>query len=406
MVGDDPLLAYPKGRHQALRALPFKATVCVPVWNEAVVLDRALASLVAQSWRDFAIVIVDNASSDHSHKLACDFADRHENAIVYQCAQSLGRSSLWSRCLDLAFGECTKLLEACDYLMPAFMGMAVAALQADPETSLVRVGTAALREGQLTADPVFSGSRAMTGPSALVHALTAGNLVGPPSAHLMRRSALQVQRLRYRSDLSFGAAMELALRLFVAGDFAYVQDPLVVFDEDVERTFNQCGARGCFRDECEARLSVLRDGGLLLPSRTVIRTINRIASLFEQYGPRAEEEGQGPEIERDYAAALTDLSSLLQRAVHTAPNAVDRGEVGRLLEVAEREARAQHYVQAEARLREVLAVSPCDPVALGDLGRVCFAKSDLQGARKYFLSALALDPALELWPAEVRVLDA
>lgn len=404
----ESLLAYPRGRHAALRALPFRATVCVPLWNEEPVVERALASLTNQSTHDFAIIIVDNASSDRSHALACAFADHHENAIVYQLGQARGRSTLWSLCLDLAFGAYTKLLEASDYLMPSFLATTMAELDADPDVVLVRSGMAVLREGQLVESPVFAPPRAMTGPSALVHALTTSNFVGPPSTHLIRRGALEARGTRFRSDLSFSAAFELALRLFAVGDFAYVQEPLLVFDEGVQRTFNQCGARCCFRDECEARLSVLRDETLPLPSRTLIRTLSRVSALFEKYAERAEDEGQAAELERDYAAAMTELSALLQRAVHETDRAASSAtsEVQRLLATAEREARACHYEVAEAQLRQVLAVRPCHPVALGDLGRLRFARRDLEGARKYFLSALALDPALELAPSEAEAVIA
>jgi hypothetical protein len=405
LVRGASVLAYPKGRHQSLRSMPFAATVCVPVSNESGVVERALSSLMTQTFRDFAIVIVDNASSDHSHRLARHFADQHPHVVVYQTGQPLGRSSLWSLCLDLSFGEFTKILEAADYLMASFMDVAVNAMRLDPETSLLRTGTSVLREGQLIEKPCFAGSRSMTGPSALVHALTSGPFVGHPSSHLMRKSALDVRGLRFRNDLSAGATTELALQLFVAGDFAYVNDPLTVFDEDEPRTFNQCGARASFREECEARLSVLRSGSLPVTSRTLIRTLQRIAVLFEEFCPRAEDEGQEAEIERDYASVICEVSTLLARVVHAAPAADDsKSQIARLLVAAERESKARRYTEAESQLRQVLAVEPCHSVALGDLGRVCFARDDLESARKYFLSALAVDPELELWPAELEAI--
>lgn len=405
-VRGESMLAYPKGRHQSLRSMPFAATVCVPVWNEGAVLGRALASLVAQTFRDFAIIIVDNASSDSSHRMACEFADQHPHVVVYQAAQPMGRSALWSRCLDLSFGDFTKLLEAPDYLLPVFMACAIEMMRSDPETALLRCSAAVLREGQLIETPAFAGPRSMTGPSALVHALTSSSFVGPPSAHLMRKSAIDLRALRYRSDLAFAAAMELALQLFVSGDFCYINEPLMVFDEGVQRAFNQCGARTSFRDECEARLSVLRKGNLPLPPRTLIRTLNRMAMLFEEYSPRAEDEGQEPELERDYAASVTELSSLLQKAVHNLPASKGgaNAEVATLLAAAERESKARRFPEAEAQLRQILAVAPCHSVALGDLGRVRFARADIDGARKYFLSALAVDPELELWPAEIEAI--
>ncbi|MCG5055566.1 MAG: glycosyltransferase family 2 protein [Myxococcales bacterium] len=403
-IAGESLLAYPAGRHETLRALPLAATVLLPVWNEAPVLPRALSSLAAQTWRDFAILIVDNASTDQSHAVARRFVDAHDNAVVYHRGHGTGRSSLWNVCLDLAFGAYTKLLEAPDVLAPGFMGASVEALESDRDLSLVRTGVSLLREGRRVEAPAFSASRTMTGPGALVQALTTTNLLGPPSGQLMRRHTLEVRGLRYRSDLQRGAATELGLQLLVTGDFGYVHEPLVIIDEDSPRPANQCGARVCFRDECEARLSVLRDARLPLPSRTLIRTLNHLATLFETYAGRAEEEGQDAEIERDYAAAVTELSALLQRSVHAPPTVAGarQAEVARLLAAAESSFRARHFEPAARQLRQLLAVSPCHAVALVELGRVCLACADLDGARKYFLSALALDPTIDLWPLEAR----
>lgn len=401
-IAGESLLAYPAGRHEALRASPLAATVLVPVWNEAPVLPRALASLASQTWRDFAILIVDNASTDQSHAVARRFVGAHDKAIVYHRGHGTGRSSLWNVCLDLAFGAFTKLLEAPDVLAPGFMAAAVEMLEGDRDLSLVRTGASLLREGRRVEAPAFSASRTMTGPGALVQALTTANCLGPPSSQMMRRHTLEVRKLRYRSDLQLGAAMELGLQLLVTGDFGYVHDPLVAIDEDSPRPTNQCGARVGFRDECEARLSVLRDARLPLPARTLIRTLNHLATLFETYVVRAEEEGQEAELERDYAAAVTELSALLQRSVHAPPAAAGarQTEVARLLAAAGSSLRTRHFEPAARQLQQLLSISPCHAVALGELGRVCLACADLDGARKYFLSALALDPTIDLWPLE------
>jgi hypothetical protein len=55
--------------------------------------------------------------------------------------------------------------------------------------------------------------------------------------------------------------------------------------------------------------------------------------LFEEYSPRAEDEGQEPELERDYAASVSELSSLLLQAVHTQSATTDtaNGDVATLL---------------------------------------------------------------------------
>lgn len=58
-----------------------KVSVIVPLYNGAEFLDETLDSVLAQTFRDFELVIVDDGSSDGAFELAKQWAQRHPEII-------------------------------------------------------------------------------------------------------------------------------------------------------------------------------------------------------------------------------------------------------------------------------------------------------------------------------------
>ncbi|MCX6992408.1 MAG: glycosyltransferase family 2 protein [Kiritimatiellaeota bacterium] len=61
-----------------------KVTVVIPVWNGAAWLAACLDALAAQSFRDFAVIVVDNGSTDNSRALVARHAPQAA-LIAWEC---------------------------------------------------------------------------------------------------------------------------------------------------------------------------------------------------------------------------------------------------------------------------------------------------------------------------------
>lgn len=394
-IAGRPLLAFPRGRHAALRARTPRATVCVPCCGDASGIAETLASLRAQTFDDFGVVIVDDASRGDTFALACGVADAHPRAVAYQHPRAIGRIETWNRCLDLAVGEYTKLLPPGERLHPDFLRRLVAMLDVDPDVALARAAT--------TADAPFASTSELTGAIALVHALTGEDPTGPVGAQLVRRAVVEGSRLRFRPELGPAAAFEWSLRLLARGDFAYDGEALCerpVADPPRPPIDGFCEA-------AEARLSALRDLPAALEPVVVVKTIERVAALHRE-ARRALEAGDGAAdpraLDRRYAAVLEELALQLRRAADAPGGRATRADEGararldarpalaHLLAQADADTRAHRYQAAEVPIRRILAADPWNLEALNDLGVLRYHQADLVGARKYLASVLALDP--------------
>jgi len=112
------------GRQQGL------VTVVIPCYNQAGYLGEAIASVRAQSYRDFEIVVVDDGSTDATAAVAGNYLDvrllRQSNA---------GLSAARNAGLGVGRGEYLVFLDADDRLLPDALRDGIESLARHPEAA-------------------------------------------------------------------------------------------------------------------------------------------------------------------------------------------------------------------------------------------------------------------------------
>ena len=112
------------GRQQGL------VTVVIPCYNQAGYLGEAIASVRAQSYRDFEIVVVDDGSTDATAAVAGNYPDvrllRQSNA---------GLSAARNAGLGVGRGEYLVFLDADDRLLPDALRDGIESLARHPEAA-------------------------------------------------------------------------------------------------------------------------------------------------------------------------------------------------------------------------------------------------------------------------------
>src|SRR5437899_12562971 len=94
-------------------------SICIPTYNGAAHLAPCLESALNQTWTDFELLIVDDASSDDTVAITEACAARDRRVRVARNPRNLGLVGNWNRCLELAKGTWIKFLFQDDLLSPA-----------------------------------------------------------------------------------------------------------------------------------------------------------------------------------------------------------------------------------------------------------------------------------------------
>ena len=112
-------------------------SIGVPVYNAEKYLRASLDSLLAQTFRDFEIVISDNGSTDATLEICREYAERDPR--VRYVHNDVNRGLVWNhlRVQDLARGRFFMFGPQDDWFAPEYVEHCVAALEADPGVSYV-----------------------------------------------------------------------------------------------------------------------------------------------------------------------------------------------------------------------------------------------------------------------------
>lgn len=165
-------------------------SVCLPVFNGEHYLAEAVRSILAQTHRNFELLIFDDASTDASWPLLNTFHD--PRLVLHRNDRNRGPERNWNQAMAAAKGRYIKLFHQDDLLAPDCLARQVEALEGAPEAVLTFCSRNIIRS-----NGTRLMSRAASWPEGLIAApdlvrecVKAGtNLIGEPSAVLFRRES-------------------------------------------------------------------------------------------------------------------------------------------------------------------------------------------------------------------------
>lgn len=95
-------------------------SVIVPVYNVERLLAKCLDSLLAQTYKDIELVLVDDGSTDGSGKICDEYAEREDRIkVVHQ--KNLGVSVARNHGLDVASGDYVCFVDSDDYVTENYL---------------------------------------------------------------------------------------------------------------------------------------------------------------------------------------------------------------------------------------------------------------------------------------------
>jgi len=112
-------------------------SVVVPTRNRAELVERAVASIVRQSWSTWEAIVVDDASTDTTQAVLDGIAERDPRVRVVRNETATGGSAARNRGIELAEGELLAFLDDDDEWLPTKLAAQVEFLLAQPSVGAV-----------------------------------------------------------------------------------------------------------------------------------------------------------------------------------------------------------------------------------------------------------------------------
>ena len=112
-------------------------SVIIPNYNHASYLPQRIESVLAQTYQDFELIILDDCSTDHSRVIISQYAKQDERIqTIFNPTNSGSPFVQWNKGASLAEGEYIWIAESDDYADRRFLEKLVPRLDAHPEVGL------------------------------------------------------------------------------------------------------------------------------------------------------------------------------------------------------------------------------------------------------------------------------
>ncbi len=200
-------------------------SVVIPTYNHRDFILRTLQSVVAQSFTDYEVIVVNDGSPDDTHDLLMPLADA--GRIRYFRQANAGQASARNRGIETARGRYIALLDDDDLWPMGSLAERVRLMEQHPDAVLVygRVEPIDGADAPLTAEAreQLAIEIPPDGPNGDVFAaFVERNYILSPGQTLIRRSALDaLEESPFDTTLWGVDDFDLYLRLASLGPFAY-----------------------------------------------------------------------------------------------------------------------------------------------------------------------------------------
>jgi glycosyltransferase involved in cell wall biosynthesis len=268
--------------------MPPLVSVCMPAYNAAPWIGKAIESALAQTWEDFELLIVDDGSSDATVEISSKYSD--PRIRIEAGGRNIGAARNANRSIALSTGTYLKFLHADDTLAPSCVEEMVELALEDDRIGLVFAPREILSEGD--PDPRWtlryanlherfnSLDRSNDGRALFTQLVNDGikhNWIGEPTSVLLSRRSLE-QTGVFNARLYQIADLDLWLRTMLGFRIGFIDKPLSVYRHHGRSITadNQRAGRD-WLDRVWLLEGLLREPSLTAAERQAIERFRRVA---------------------------------------------------------------------------------------------------------------------------------
>ncbi len=210
-------------------------SICLPTYNAEAYLEVSLESVLAQTYENFEVIVVDDASTDTTCEILRKYADQDPRVKVTHNKKRKGLFENYNAALELAQGQFIKPFAQDDLLHPQFLEKTLAAFEANPSVVLVSterglidgLGQTIRAVDVPKGSSIFPDQKSVPGFEVMRNCLfPVINYIGEPVCVMFKSQALGAS---FDAGFFHLGDIEYWLRILQEGDFLYFHQELALF---------------------------------------------------------------------------------------------------------------------------------------------------------------------------------
>jgi hypothetical protein len=196
-------------------------SVMMPAYNAARYIGEAVESVVAQSYSNWELLVVNDGSTDGTADVVRRYADPRIRLFT---KENGGESSARNVALDNSRGEFIAYLDADDAYLPHHLAVTVGFLQANPQRDAVYTDGFHIDDVGRRLSSLQSRRRGPFEGRLYEQVVRASDVFGPPMCVVLRHDLVARHRLRYDTRIVIGPDWDFFIRYADLAAFGYVAD--------------------------------------------------------------------------------------------------------------------------------------------------------------------------------------
>jgi len=197
-------------------------SVVIPTYNRCQLVQLAIDSVLAQTYTDYELIVVDDGSTDGTGEA---LASRYGDRIRYVWQENQGESSARNRGISIARGKYIAFLDSDDLWCPEKLARQMALLERSPAVGLVFCQAQKIDEvGKRLPGPPIGADSSQLEPT--FENLCLHNFVAAGGSTAVMRKAVLEEVGGFDETIHFAEDWDLWLRTVLVTDIAGIPEPL------------------------------------------------------------------------------------------------------------------------------------------------------------------------------------
>jgi len=234
-------------------------SVIIPTYNRAHLLSRAVLSVLNQTYKDFEIIVVDDASTDNTYEVVKSFNDPRIKYIHHE--QNKGSAAARNTGIKSARGEYIAFQDSDDEWLPEKLNKQMEIFnRASPQVGVVYSGFYHIDGGNRKYVPDYN---TQIPEGNIFEELLKKNYVGTPAA-IIRKVCFEKVGMFEERLLSL-EDWELFIRISKFYEFKFIKDPLLnAFFSPGSVSSNKTASLEAYKLILERHIHILKENRYLL----------------------------------------------------------------------------------------------------------------------------------------------
>jgi len=200
-----------------------KVSVILPTYNRAHIIEKAIQSVLKQTYQDFEIIIIDDGSKDDTEKIIRGFQEKDNRIKYIRFEENKGAAAARNAGINMSKGEYITFQDSDDEWVIDKLEKQMKVIETSSENIVVYCGFWRIDGDEKTYIPDIN----ISNREGNIHKeLLKRNFIGTPSILLLKKNLEKIGM--FDENLSRLQDWDLAIRLSKYYNFKLIDEPLYI----------------------------------------------------------------------------------------------------------------------------------------------------------------------------------